>query len=179
MTQMSKNDMVMLRIQIVAICILIFLLISGHIYLMYHYYFIKEEITDFIVSLYYSFIIAALIQPFIYELFCYTKRKIIKRKENEDSKSLVNSSLEILVKQFTLQSEQQRGKSGFLLNFWASRNHKYDPYHFYPFQKYYQILLVGYTSSFPIDFFTFPNACVMLAGMVKLWKSLGKSLSLT
>ena len=60
MTQMSKNDMVMLRIQIVAICILFFLLISGHIYLMYHYYFIKEEIIDFIVSLYYSFIIAAL-----------------------------------------------------------------------------------------------------------------------
>ena len=60
MTQTSKNDMVMLRIQIVAICILIFLLISGHIYLMYHYYFIKEEIIDFIVSLYYSFIIAAL-----------------------------------------------------------------------------------------------------------------------
>ena len=80
-----------------SICILIFLLISGHIYLLYHY-FIKEETTDFIVSLYYSFIIAALIQPFIYELFCYTKRKIIKKKENEDSESSVNSSLEIIVK---------------------------------------------------------------------------------
>ena len=82
----EKSNKIRLLIQIVALSLLVLSLIARHCYLLYLHHFITLDTTDYIISLYYSFILGSLIEPLIFEFFCYTRTKLKEKNiiDNED-----------------------------------------------------------------------------------------------